>query len=248
MTWKGAARLGDFLAIAAGEFLPDMLDHLPAAGDRLQSFGDGLAQLGQAGAAAASAGGRPRHDDALARQVFREGLTRWSIAGERGDIGGFGSGYFCRQLVLSGAHFQVFEFQRHLVEQARGALRAWAEFIALQLLDLQFQMRDEGMVVGPFRLLIGEFSRNAGVGHIGGLRPRVLLEQCRFERANVVRQGREINHHAKDRITKATILAMLFCDRPEIFSDLSGRLRPPAMLRVAPVDRLQQITHLRRGQ
>jgi hypothetical protein len=60
---------------------------------------------------------------------LRDGRSR--VNGERGDIGSFGGGHFCRQFVLGGAHVQVFEFQRYLVQQARGAFRAWAELGAV---------------------------------------------------------------------------------------------------------------------
>jgi hypothetical protein len=42
---KGGRRLADLLAVAAGELLADVLDHLPAPRDHLQRLGDVLAQL-----------------------------------------------------------------------------------------------------------------------------------------------------------------------------------------------------------
>ncbi len=78
---EGRGRLGDRLAVPAGELLADVLDHLPLARDHLQRLGDVLAQLGQASAAATAAGRRRRLDDALTRQVLREGPTRRSLAG-----------------------------------------------------------------------------------------------------------------------------------------------------------------------
>ena len=54
--------LTDLLAVAAGEFLADMLDDLPLPWDHLQRLGDVLAQLAQPSAAAAMAGGRSRLD------------------------------------------------------------------------------------------------------------------------------------------------------------------------------------------
>jgi len=53
---EGCRRLADRLAVAAGELLADMLDHLPLAGDHLQRLGDVLPQLGQACTAATGAG------------------------------------------------------------------------------------------------------------------------------------------------------------------------------------------------
>ena len=75
-------RLADLLAVAAGELLPDMLDHLPLPRDHLQRLGDVLAQLAQPRAAAARASGRRRLDHPLARQMLGEGLARRALAGE----------------------------------------------------------------------------------------------------------------------------------------------------------------------
>ena len=59
-------RLADPLAIATGEFLTDVLDHLPLPRNGLQRLGDVLAQLAQPRAAAALATRRSRLDYALA--------------------------------------------------------------------------------------------------------------------------------------------------------------------------------------
>src|SRR5450631_2544333 len=47
---------------------------------------------------------------------------------------------------------------------------------------------------------------------------------------------------------KRSDLARIFCKLAPTVRKLSGALRPPRMLRIAPVDRLQQITHLGRRQ
>ena len=75
-------RLADLLAVAAGELLADVLDHLPLPRDHLQRLGDVLAQLAQPRAAAAQAGGRAGLDHPLARQMLGEGLARRALAGE----------------------------------------------------------------------------------------------------------------------------------------------------------------------
>src|SRR4051794_41899926 len=69
---KGGRRLADLLAVAAGEFLADMLDHLPAPRDHLQRLGDVLAELAQPRAAAAQAGGWPPRAPPPARAKGRE--------------------------------------------------------------------------------------------------------------------------------------------------------------------------------
>src|SRR5712671_483980 len=82
--------LADLLAVAAGELLADMLDHLPLPWNHLQRLGDILAQLAQPRAATAQANGRSRLDHPLARQMLGEGLARRTLAGKRHDIGGLG--------------------------------------------------------------------------------------------------------------------------------------------------------------
>ena len=68
-------RLADLLAVAAGELLADVLDHLPGFGDDLQRLGDVLAQLGQPRTAAAGAGRRSRYDHPFAGQMLGEGFA-----------------------------------------------------------------------------------------------------------------------------------------------------------------------------
>src|SRR6478609_5225362 len=79
---KGCRRLGDGLAAAAREALPDGLDDLPLDRLDLKRLRGVLAQLGQL-AAAAGAGGRRRQDDPLARQVGWQGCAH-RLAGRRG--------------------------------------------------------------------------------------------------------------------------------------------------------------------
>ena len=84
-------------AIAAGELLADVLDHLPPPRNDLQRLGGILPssvipaapppepwpaspRLGQPRSAAAGAGRRPGHDHSLARQVLGERLARAALA------------------------------------------------------------------------------------------------------------------------------------------------------------------------
>src|SRR4051794_14251496 len=89
---KRRRRLADLLAVAAGEFLADMLDHLPAPRHHLQRLGDVLAQFAQSRATAAQAGYRPWLDHALAWQMVGKGLPRWALAREGDDIRGLRHG------------------------------------------------------------------------------------------------------------------------------------------------------------
>ena len=74
--------MAHLLAVAAGELLTDMLDHLPLPRDHLQRLGDVLAQFAQPRAAAAQANGRSGLDHPIARQMLGEGLTRRAFAGK----------------------------------------------------------------------------------------------------------------------------------------------------------------------
>ena len=151
-------RLADLLAVAAGDLLAHVLDHLPLARDHLQRLGDVLAELAQPRTAAACAGRRSGHDHPLARQMLGEGLAGRPLAGE-GRYGrpGLGRGVLGGEFVLGGGALELLELQLHLIEQPRGALRARAVEIALQLLDLQLLVRDQRLVVGLLGANDGEF-------------------------------------------------------------------------------------------
>src|SRR5260221_11513870 len=73
--------LADLLAIAAGELLAAMLDHLPLPREHLQRLGDVLAQFTPPRAAAAKAGDRSRLYHPPARRMLREGLACRALAG-----------------------------------------------------------------------------------------------------------------------------------------------------------------------
>ena len=85
----------------------------------------------------------------------------------------------------------------------------------------------------------------AGHGRLGlrRIRPRALGQQRRFQRFDVVRQCGGISVHTAVRITNAGKLVPSFVPHADSYG-LSGGLRSPALLRLAPVSRLQQITHL----
>ena len=113
---KGRRCLADLLAVAAAEFLADMLDHLPSPRDHLQRLGDVLAQLAQPRAATAQAGCWPRLDHAFARQMVGKGLARRALARERHDICRLGHGPLGGDLVLTGRAFEFLERQLHLIQ------------------------------------------------------------------------------------------------------------------------------------
>ncbi len=156
-------------------------DDLPLAGDHLQCLGDVLAQLGEPCPAAAGAGRGAGHDDPLARQVLGERLAGRTLARERRHAGGLGRRQLGGELVLRGRGFQLLELQLQLIEQTPCALRARSVSIPLELLDLQLQMGDQGLVVGGL---------GPGPSELGTRR-----EQRRLERFNVVGKGVEASVH-----------------------------------------------------
>ena len=151
MVWKGA---GGWVIVSQArprELFPHRLDHLPLARDAFQRLGDRLAQLAQLVRTTAGAAGGSRNDDALARQMVGERLARRLPAGERLDRRGLRGGLFGSQLVLARRRLQLFQLQFQLVQQPRLALGAHAVEVAAQLLDLQLQIGDEGLIAGGFR-------------------------------------------------------------------------------------------------
>ncbi len=175
--------LADALAVTTGELLAHMLDDLPAARHDLERLGDILAQPGQARAATAGAGRRTGDDDALARQVLGERAPDRAGAGEACDLGGPGRGGLGRQLVLGRQGLELLQLQLHLAEQTDGALGARTEAVAVELLDLQPEVRDQRQVAGLLR---------PGGGDIG----ERGQERC-LERVDVIGQGGRIGVHAR---------------------------------------------------
>ena len=70
------------------------------------------------------------------------------LAGERRHRRGLGRCHLGGDLVLGSRALQFLELQLHLIEKPCGALRARPIELARQLLDLQLQMGDQGLVVG----------------------------------------------------------------------------------------------------
>ncbi len=174
-------RLADLLAVAAGELLANVLDHLPLARDHLQRLGDVLTQLAQPRAAAALAGCRPRHDHPLARQVLGEGLARRPLAGEGHDSRRLRNRALGGDLVLAGRTLEFLERQLHLVEQPQRPFRALAVELPGQLFDLQSLMCDYGGIVGSLGLGDRQF-------RLDPRRPGALGNERRPQRVNIVRQ------------------------------------------------------------
>ena len=198
---EGGRRLADLLTVPAGELLPHRLDHLPLAGDRFQGLGHVLAQLAQPLPATTVTSRRRLDDHTLARQVFGEGVSFGTLAGESRHSRGLGDGDFRGQFIFGGARFQFLELERQLIDEPGRSLRARAVELTLQLGDPQLLMRDQGQVFRRLGSCHREF-RATGIA-FGDHFPQLgaLDRQRRLQRVDVVRQGSRIGVHDPDRIT-----------------------------------------------
>ena len=115
-------RLRDLLTVPAGELFPHGLHNFPLTRRHLQRLRHILAELAQARTAAAGAGLRRLDHHAFARQMLRERVALRPLALEAGNGRRFRDGALRGEFVLVRARFQLFEFERQLIEQPRRAL------------------------------------------------------------------------------------------------------------------------------
>jgi hypothetical protein len=196
--------LAERLAVPAGELLPHCLDHLPPPGRRLERLRHVLAELAQAKAAAARAGGRGIDHHALARQVIRERVALGAPAGKGAHGCRPGCRLFRRQFVFRGAGFELFKFERQLVDQPRRALRPLPVDLALELGDPQLLLRDQRHVLRGFRLRDRQFCRDLEA-------PRPLCNQRRLQGGDIVGEGFESGIHEAKGIIVFAIRGALKC-------------------------------------
>lgn len=234
-------RLRDLLAVPAGELLAHRLDDLPRARDHFERLGHILAELGQPVATARWARARRGNDDTFAREVIGKRLPDRLLALECGNgrrlrRGGLGS-----QLVLGRVGFEILKHELVLCEQPLGAFGAGAVLLASQLGVLQLEMRDHRF---------GGARQSAGVGQLGLDGCGVLLglvdllkrlDQQRLERIGVIRKGRNGGFHGQSESSSAPRI------KPKMrrLYRLTGALWPPRILRVAPIDTIEQASELR---
>jgi len=107
--------------------------------------------------------------------MIRERFAGRSLAGERGYLRDFGCGHFGSKLVFGRRGLQFLQRQFELIQKPRGALGPWTIAVAVEFLDLQFQMGDQRLVVG----LLSSGSRSL----------RACDDQGRFQRFDVVWSG-----------------------------------------------------------
>src|SRR5271166_3814782 len=134
-------RLGDTLAVPAGELLAHPLDDLPPPRLAFERLGHHFAELAQPPAAALAADARRRLDDALDRQIVRE-LARPARRTPPRRFGGLGSRDLGLGLFLGLRRFQILDRQFELLDEQLAALRRLAVGLAARLGQLQLQPLD----------------------------------------------------------------------------------------------------------
>jgi hypothetical protein len=150
---EGSRRLGDRLAVAAGELLAHGLPHEPAARDHVEGLGDHLADLGQPTAAAATAGRGRRDHKPLPRQMLRQRAPGGPLPDmRRHDRARFRLGGFGGRLVLGRGLLELGQLQLELVDEPSAPLARLPELLAsgfgqqqLQVRDLEFGSGDQGL-------------------------------------------------------------------------------------------------------
>ena len=157
-------RLGDAVAVPAGELLAHPLDDLPAPRLAFERLGHHLAELAQPSAAALAADARGGLDDAFDRQVVRQlagpalRTPPWRLGGLRRCDLGLGL-FFGLRL------FQILDRQFELLDEELAALRRLAVGLTARLGQLQLQPLDlEGanfcfVLRGAEHLALGEDHR-----------------------------------------------------------------------------------------
>ena len=157
--------------------------------------------------------------------MLGEGLARGTLAGERRDGRRLGGGKFGCDLVLGSGGFEVFEFQLHLVDEPRGALRPCPVDLPLELGDLQLLARDGGGIVGVL-------SERRGGNGLDLISPGALGRESRSQSLNVGSRIHEL-------MESQTALRRA----PKVL--LSRALRAECVNRVTPVDPVEHVGELR---
>ena len=134
-------RLGDRLAVPAGELLAHMLDDLPAPRLAFERLRHHLAELAQPSAAALAADAGRGLDDALDRQVLRQ-LAGSALRAPPRRLGGLGRRDLGLGLFLGLRLFQVLDRQFELLDEELAALRRLAKMLTARLGELQLQPLD----------------------------------------------------------------------------------------------------------
>jgi len=191
-----------------------------------------LAHLHDPVRAACAATGRGLDHDAFARQMVGERLLHRLAPLECRDLRRLLRGLFGPGRILSCIGHQLLELQFQLVEEPGGALRAAAVLGAPEQRDLELERRDHRLGGRHDRAGFREFSlsrRRAPLGQ--GQRSTQFLE---FRGS--LGHGRKLTHRLGNAHGK-----------PALGADLSNLCRSLRPARVAPIDALEKIAKLRRG-
>ena len=210
-----------------------------------------LTQLSQPRSAATRASRGRLDDHALAGQVVWKGVAFERAPACKARHVRRRSRSFSGKLVLGGGRLGLFELQLHLVDQPGRALGTRPVDLTLEFGDPKFLMRDERQIVGSFRLRDGQlggdlvlFCDDESGLHQGFLRLRPRAEQRLLQRLHIVGQSVQSGIHDRNGITKRRLWDSLKSRWTQVFR-LAGACRPPSLLRISPIDRLEQIAHLR---
>jgi hypothetical protein len=130
--------------------------------------------------------------------------------------------------------------QLHLVEQPRRAFRTRSEQFPRHLLDLKLQMRGERQIGGELRLRDGSV-------RVGQNPPFAFNDEQGSQRVNVVRKIGQASVNDPNRSTKSAICGAPILPMIQNVAGLPGCVRPARPARIAPVNRVEQITEPRRG-
>jgi hypothetical protein len=197
----GRRRLGDRLAVAAGELLAHRLPDEPAPRHDVERLGDHLADLGEPGSAAAGAGRGRRHDHPLARQMLGQRPTRRSPTPMLGNHGaGLGGRGFGGRLVLGDGLLELARLQLELLDQPGAALARPAVLLApghrWPAGHRSDSRRDAGQRPARGEQQPQALDLQPGAGHQRlGLEPRRTLgEDHRVRRSKVSGQGLQVAH------------------------------------------------------
>jgi hypothetical protein len=230
-------RLGDGLAVPAGEFLAHALDDLPAPRLAFERLRHDLAELAQARPAAPAAGARRDFHDALDRQIVRQlaGTAGSALLRRSGRRRHLGAGLFLRLRLL-----QIFDHELELLDEQLAALRRLSETLVARLGELELQPLDLESARFGFGLRGGDRlalrqdhrvrARQIGWKIVG----RRFGGACHV--ADLSRFGRKNRPQTKGVSQSAAAFPVLSCGR-----------RTPGLARRPPVDAGQKIAELRSG-
>ena len=223
---RGRGRLGDRLAVPAGELFADMLDDLPAPRLAFQGFRDHLAELVQPCAAALATGAGCGFDDPLDRHIVRQWPPRRPRIVCTLFLGGLRRSNLGLGVLFGLGLFKVLDRKLELLDQQLAALGGLPELLASRLRQHQLQSLDLEPADGDFALCQDQ-----------------LLTLCKDHcmRSGKVGWKRIGGRRHDDNPTYSPLKIPPDFSRESKSHSLSGSLRTPGCLRHPPVNSRQEI-------